>query len=187
VNTPRIRPLLTAPGLLLALVFAPATSSAQVIPPNFQGQNGTRAPSFDSSPMTRHVLALLFNATQLAPGTGTLDEKITAAFGLGEDTAVLSLGHDSAAGGAEHFFAVSRASDRKEVVIFHVREDGATEAFLCDFSGRLRGAVVVKADGTMRRVSVWRAAGKFQAELAVIGNEVRAHSKRYVHYILAGK
>lgn len=192
------RKLLTASGLLLAMAFAPVHCPAQYMMSKIQASPAPKAapdlpvsnnPAGPPIP-TRHVIALLINATQLAPGTEALDQKIADAFDLKVDTAVLPLGPAPAGftpADAEHFFAVPRISDRKQVVILHRLEDGSTEAFLCDYSGRLRAAVVVAADGTVRKVGIWRAAGKFQAELSAVGNEVMANGRRYVQLIASGK
>jgi len=139
---------------------------------------------------TRNVIALLFNATQLAPGTEALDPRIADAFDLKGETAVLPLGPAPVGftpADAKHFFVVPRISDRKQVVILHRLEDGSTEAFLCDYDGRLRAALVVAADGTVKKVGVWRAAGKFQAELSAIGKEVMTNGRRYMRLIASGK
>lgn len=132
----------------------------------------------------RYVMAVLINATRLAPGTGVLDKSIADAFGLGENTFVLPVAPVPviANNGAMQYFAVPRISERDVVVIFRRLENGSVEAYLSDFSGRLRGAIVVQADGTVRKLSLFKAAGKFQAELSVLEKEVSADLQRYILY-----
>lgn len=130
-------------------------------------------------------MAILINATRLSPDTGVLDKNIADAFGLGAGTVALPIGPaqaDPAADGAEHYFATPLTSEREVVVLIRRLEDGSIEAFLSDYAGRLRAAVVVAADGTARKVSIFKAARKFQAELTHLAKEVGADLKSYLRY-----